>query len=118
MNFKVETVESPSGARAEVATLNHNGQSFTALGSCVDLEQGVICAYVSGVPGDWTLKTFAGELISKLQKSGESFGFCDYAGRPSKIVHFRMEFAGYMWSGKLGLNWNQLIRLRRGRKVS
>lgn len=32
-------------AKAEIATVNHNGREFTALGSVIDHENGVVVGY-------------------------------------------------------------------------
>jgi hypothetical protein len=122
METRVQTATATNGAKVELATIVHRGREFTANGSTIDLERGHIVAYVdsgpvaTGVAFDrnygWLLKTFEGAVIGKLDKTGESRGFYG-----SKITHFRMQLAGYRWHGKLGLDWNQLIRMRRGRKL-
>lgn len=123
MNFRVETVKAADGAKAELATLTHEGREFTAFGSCVDLGRGHIVAYVRTGHGHlhnkyFDLVTFGGRHMGVLKKTGESTGWPDRSGRRSKITHFSFEAHGYRWSGKLGLEWNQLIHLRRGKKLS
>lgn len=106
----------------EIATVVHQGREFTAHGSCIDLEKGHILGYVREGHGHlrgkyFTLGTFDGEYIAVLNKTGEGSGFPDRSGRHSRITHFSMEYAGFRWHGKCGLDWNQLVHLRRGKAL-
>lgn len=56
------------------------------------------------------------EVIATLEKRGESFFGRDITGRPNKITHFRMKHEGFWWHGKIGLEWNQAIVMRQGKK--
>lgn len=127
MEFKAETFTATNGASVEVGTVNVDGREFQATGSIIDREQGIVVGYVRETklpPRDpsiagstartvYDFGTWGGSHIAPLFKTGESFGFYG-----SKITHFGMLYDGHRWHGKIGLDWNQRLVMRRGRKVS
>lgn len=103
MEFTIE-----QAGNTEIATLHHNGQSFVALGSSIDLEAGIIHAYVSHPT---RLTTFDGRFIAEMWQTGSSRGF-----NATKIYHYGCEYGGYYWHGK-NTGHGGLIRMRKGRKL-
>ena len=97
METHVELGKGPQGELVEVATIVHEGRAFTNLGSIIDKESGRISAYVvqneMWQPGSslarHTLQTWGGEIIARLEKTGESRGF--YSAR---ITHFAATIDG------------------------
>jgi hypothetical protein len=126
METKIQIVEQ-DGVKAEVATLVFGGKEFTALGSCVDMERGVVSAYVGAsverdddgvahLPGRlFRVTTFSGEkialarLISKSRRIRTTFG-------SHVIEYYTMKFAGFYWHGKKGDSCD-LIRFRKGKPL-
>lgn len=73
METHCEVQVQPNGARVEVATIVHEGKSFTNLGSVVDEERGRIVAYVRSVVDPayrsghrYELTTWNGESLGPL----------------------------------------------------
>jgi len=69
-----ETRTLDSGARVEVGNIEHEGRSFSALGSVIDHARGVIVAYVSerarptpGADRRYELTTWEGTTIAPLR---------------------------------------------------
>jgi len=110
-----------------VATLTFNGKDFTALGSCVDRERGIISAYVgpslerdeNGVahlPGKlFQLSSFGGKKIGEVRLVSRSRTIRTAWGS-HVIEYYAMEFEGHRWHGKKSGEY-QLLRLRRGKPV-
>ncbi len=128
MEIKVERVEAGGGSVAEVAVVTVGGKEHVALGSCVDLENGIIHGYVgplvghdaSGVsylPGRaFRLSTFSGEHIGVLVLRSTSRWIQTAHGR-HRFVHYTMRYAGHSWHGK-NSGEHDLIRLRRGKPLA
>ncbi len=117
METIVKNVTGSDGARAEVATIVFNGREFTSLGSIMDLKNGRLVAYVREGHGHlrgsyFDLVTWEDHHIAVLHKTGESRGF-----QGSRITHFYAVIDGYRWHGKVGLDWKEVITMRRGKKV-
>jgi len=128
METRIENVVTDNGAKLEVATVVFEGKEFTNLGACVDLQHGIIHAYVGAMldrdekgvaylPGRlFRLSSFAGEklgevhLVSKSRRIRTAWG--------SHIIeYYSMKAHGFHWHGKKG-DGCDLIRLRRGKSVS
>lgn len=120
METIIETGKGPNGEQVELATVVFHGKPFTNLGAIIDKTSGRLSAYVvqneMWKPGSslarYTLQTFGGQIIARLYKTGESRGFYS-----SRITHFSAVIDGFRWHGKLGLDWSQLIHMKRGKKV-
>jgi hypothetical protein len=127
MKTRIEIATATNGATAEVATVVHEGREFTALGACVDLENGIISAYVGAslaqddngvkyLPGHlFRLSSFAGEAIGTVRMTTKSRRIHTAHGF-HHFEYYTMQFQGYSWHGKKTDAW-QLIRLRRGKAL-
>jgi hypothetical protein len=116
------------GARAEIATLVFEGKEFTAFGSCVDVERGIISAYVGAsverddngvayLPGRlFRVTTFSGEKIALAVLKSTSRRVRTTWGS-HVIEYYSMTFAGFRWHGKKG-DGCDLIRFRKGKPIT
>jgi hypothetical protein len=128
METKIENVVADNGAEIEVGALVFEGKEFTNLGSVIDMERGIISAYigvsverddegVAYLPGKlWLVSTFAGEkialarLTSKSRRIYTAWGF-------HQLEYYSMKFGGFRWHGKKSDAYN-LIRFRKGKPLA
>jgi hypothetical protein len=102
----------------KVATMTHDGKDYTALGSLVDLEKGVILGYLHELPGDrdrFYLTSWDGcfmyILLRRVStwKTPRSFVSSTYSA-------FRTVIDGHVYSGR-SAGHGMFLRLKKGRKV-
>ena len=109
-SFRSEVVQE-NGARIEYATVIHDGQEFTNLGSVIT--DRFISGYVKKIDGVYHLTTWNGEPIMRLVISSQ-WKQLTWAGYRVQMYSFSGEYNGHVWAGR-----NQgegiLIRMRRGK---
>lgn len=127
METKIQVVEQ-DGVKAEIATLVFEGREFTNLGSVIDMERGLISAYIGNISTDrdddgkryqpgklFRVSTFGGEKIAYAVRTSTSrriytaYGF-------HHIEYYTMKYAGFHWHGKKSDAYN-LIRFRKGKPI-
>lgn len=116
METKIQVVESGS-ATAEIATLVFEGKGFTALGSTVDVEGGLVSAYMGDVPvdGKYRVSKFGGDLVGYAVRTSVSRRVYTAHGF-HRLEYYSMELAGHRWHGKKSDAYN-LIHFRKGKPV-
>lgn len=112
-----------NGAAVEVATISHNGQEFTALGSVIDHESGYAMAYVGSQTKPCqrgTLTTWDGQplgtyyVISNWQQVSP---WCRHYAEPYTMASIRARLHdGSEWHGRFSADWSQLVKLRKCRQ--
>lgn len=95
-------------ATVEVGIVEYEGHKFSALGSVIDVERGVLIGY----PFCHHLRTWNGEVIAPIWKTGEARGF-----NGTRLVCYRATYAGFSWYGR-GLGEHCVLRMKRGKKVT
>lgn len=127
METKIQLMEL-DGVRAEIATVVFGGKEFTALGACVDLERGIISAYIGAsverddqgvacLPGKlWLVSTFSGEKIALARLTSKSRVINTIFGH-HVVEYYAMTFSGHRWHGKKSDACN-LIRFRKGKPLT
>lgn len=118
MKSASETHILASGATVEVGTITHEGRTFKAGGSCIDMERGRIFAYVKQVGfhknpalASYELTSWGGDPIMPLQLTGTATGF-----HGSKLYCFSGTLNGRKWSGR-GQGAGMYLTMRAGRAV-
>jgi hypothetical protein len=66
MKTRAETRTLDSGARIEVGIVEFEGREFSAFGSVVDAERGVVCGYPKRAESGWSLTAWGGATMAKL----------------------------------------------------
>ena len=100
MEFKTEIKTADNGASVEVATVLFRGQAFTALGSCVDEERGIIRGYICGIAGAYTLQTFGGTVLAPATLVSTYVNRRVFGGFPVKMYAWRATYNGRVYSGR------------------
>lgn len=94
-------------ALAEIASVELNGNTFTAQGALISDD--AIVGYVS--EGGRMLQTWNGEPIMALRQTGRAQGF-----HRTLLKSYAGEYAGRRWHGR-GLGECMLLRLRPGKAL-
>lgn len=122
--FNATVALQANGALAELGIVMYGGREFPALGSVIDPGNGLIIGYVCRVPAStsspasWELATWEGKHIASLELRGIAYGFRDRCGRRSEIHCFAMLYCGIRYAGRIGLDWNQCITMRKAKDQS
>lgn len=124
METRVEHVTAGNGAAVEVATIVHEGRDFTALGAVMDLERGIVSAYVSEAkypkPGEsrYNLTGWAedSEAIAPLTLRG-SWKQGGFGGARNTIYAWSCVIDGRVYSGR-NSGPCMLIHMRGGRRAT
>lgn len=102
------------GAQVEIGTVEVEGRKFVAMGSMIDLENGVIVGYPgyqSPGPTPIALRTWNGAWICDLETTGAARGL-----NAAKLVCYSAVVDGHKWHGR-GLGIGMVLTLRRGARV-
>ena len=102
------------GQKFEIGIISHNGHEYTAGGSLVDHSTGLVIGYIS--KDHRTLRTWDGKTLGTLRPTGVGSGFRDITGRRTKIYHFEGMIDGIRYVGKAGLDWGEVIRMRKAKR--
>jgi hypothetical protein len=94
-------------ALAEIASIELDGQTFTAGGAMISESE--IIGYVSD--DGCELRTWNGERIMAIRKTGERTGF-----HRTVLKSYAGQYAGRRWHGR-GLGEAMILRLRPGKAV-
>lgn len=112
MKSKSEMVTMVTGAKVEVATITMLGRDYTATGSVIAEDAGVIVGYpycVGFYPFkgfEYELLTWSGDKIGALEKTGKARGF-----HGSEITCWAMTYGGKRYSGR-NAGTGMVLRLR------
>lgn len=101
ITFTVEQATGPNGATAEVATMHHEGRSFTALGSIVDEAAGYLVGYVYNRDGRLFLGTFEGAELCPLKLTATYERWSLYHQR-TVMRCYRATYNGRVYTGRHG----------------
>ena len=103
MESRSEHCRANNGAKVEISTITHEGRDFSALGSVVDHERGIVIGYPKGSE----LRTWDGTVIGSLRVTGSARGF-----HGVKLVCYRATIDGIPYYGR-GQGDGMILRLRR-----
>jgi hypothetical protein len=108
-DFYSEYITTDTGARVEVSTFASQGRSFTALGSVVDHEKGIVTGYPKGdVLNSWDNKPIGTcRIVSRFRMARWSFAGGWY------MYCYRAVVDGQPYYGR-GLGDGMILRLRKG----
>lgn len=110
--FRSETHVATNGARVEVGTMSFEGRDFAATGSIVDEARGYVVGYVHTLPdGRYELRTWGGETIAPLRKTGSWKVRTCFGGWPVTMRAWAATINGRRYSGRNGSEWD-LLRMR------
>ena len=114
MDWRVEThVDENHGATVEVATMMHEGKPYTALGSVIDIQNGIIYGYIKNDPslpsGRFLLTTFESKVLCPIHRL--STWKTPRSWISGTMSSWRCEYLGRKWLGRSG-GAGLLIRLR------
>ena len=110
MIANTETLTATNGATVEVGTITHEGQEFSALGSVIDEQNGVIVGYPKGD----SLTTWNGQPIEGLRLRITSSWRTPRSFVSDRMFAYSATYKGKRYYGR-GAGDGMLLRLRRSK---
>ena len=88
-------------ATVEVGTFAFQGKEFSALGSHIDLEQGLVIGYpICNEEGNYRLTTWGGAEIASLTKTGSWLNRNVFGGFPVRMLSWSGIINGKKYHGR------------------
>jgi hypothetical protein len=118
MQTRSEHGTAPNGARVEVGIVEHEGREYSALGSVVDPERGIVVGYVGKItPAGYgahvrALTTWDGKTIGAVWPV--SSWPTPRSHVSSRMYAYRAEVEGVMYQGR-GAGEGMIVKLRKMR---